>query len=101
MNPGVLVTMAEVCAAAGEIRMRTALRWVTWGLLPQPEKLSMGKHRAVTCWPKIAVAQARWVRQCFDSGMLREQVREALERGDFDRFVLGDRTRASPLEQPG
>ncbi len=93
MSDGTWTTSAEVCNAAGEIHTRTAHRWVAWGLLPQPMRVPIGRRGSVHWWPKITVAQARWVRARFDSGMLKEQVRAALERGDFERSVLGDRAR--------
>ena len=83
MSEGETVATAAVCEAAGGIHLTTAHRWAAWGLLPKPTKVFLGRRGTIAHWPKIAVAQARWVRERLDSGMPKEQVREAHERGEF------------------
>lgn len=80
---GETVTTEAVCEAAGGIHLTTAHRWATWGLLPKPTKVFLGRRGTVAQWPKAALAQAGWVRARLDGGMSKEQVREAIERGDF------------------
>lgn len=77
------VTTAAVCEAAGGIHLTTAHRWAAWGLLPKPEKAFLGRRGTVARWPKVAPEQARWVRERLDSGLTKEAVRRAIERGDF------------------
>lgn len=77
------VTTEAVCEAAGGIHLTTAHRWATWGLLPKPEKAFLGRRGTVARWPKIAIEQAKWVRERLDSGMTKDEVRQALDRGMF------------------
>ena len=76
------VTAEEVAAAAG-VSTPTVRRWARFGLLPPPTVhygLTPGRH---SFWADHAPAQAKWVAQQLGAGRTFDQVRSALEAGEF------------------
>lgn len=83
MSPAVTwATTSQVAAGAG-IHETTVGRWLKLGLLPVPEVRNMGRRGRTTRWPLVAPAQARWVKGQLDAGFSFEEIRAALERGEF------------------
>lgn len=78
-----IVTTKDVCDAAG-ITLATAHRWAREGVLPKPENTYLGRRGTVAVWPAHAARQARWVRARLDARQTFAQIREALERGEFE-----------------
>ena len=76
------VTVEEVAAAAG-VSTPTVRRWARLGLLPAPTVhygLTPGRH---SFWADHAPAQARWVAQQLAAGRSFDQVKAALDAGEF------------------
>lgn len=76
------MTTEEVATAAG-VAPATVRRWGRLGVLPPLQKISMGRRGTQTRWPLHAPEQARWVRSMLDTGHTFEEIRAALERGEF------------------
>lgn len=76
-------TTADVATAAGA-HETTVGRWVKQGLLPAPTIVNMGRRRGRSArWALHAPEQAAWIRARLDDGWTFDEVREALERGEF------------------
>ena len=78
----------QVADAAGVSRA-TVRRWANAGLLPLPKVfygVKPGKH---SFWPDHAPEQARWVAAQISSGRSFEEVKAALEAGEF-KWERGD-----------
>ncbi len=80
--PEARVTAQEVADAAG-VTPQTVRRWARAGLLPLPTVyygLKPGRH---SFWAPEAPAQAAWVAAQISQGRTFQQIKEALEAGDF------------------
>lgn len=75
-------TTAQVCEAAG-ISGPTAFRWSQKGVLPPYQKVHGGQRGLSARWPLHAPEQARWVKGLLDEGLTFDEIRDAIERGDF------------------
>lgn len=75
-------TTAEVCEASG-ISGPTAFRWAQKGVLPAPQKIHGGQRGLSSRWPLHAPAQAAWVKARLDRGFTFEEIRSALDVGEF------------------
>jgi predicted DNA-binding transcriptional regulator AlpA len=72
----------EVMAACGASKP-TVFRWARMGLLPTPEVVyARGRYAR---WQLHAPAQAKWVDGRLKAGWTTEEIRAALERGEFSR----------------
>lgn len=76
------VTTEKVAQAAG-VHPSTISRWVNLGVLPKPQVIFRGKRGKQTRWPPHAPEQAAWVKAQLDGGATFEEIRSALERGEF------------------
>jgi DNA-binding transcriptional MerR regulator len=75
-------TTSQVAESAG-IHETTVGRWLKLGLLPKPEIMNMGRRGRTMRWPRHAPAQAKWVKEQLGLGFSFDEVRGALERGEF------------------
>jgi predicted DNA-binding transcriptional regulator AlpA len=70
----------EVMAACG-VSKPTVFRWAKMGLLPTPEVVyARGRYAR---WQLHAPAQATWVDGRLKAGWTTDEIRAALERGEF------------------
>lgn len=74
------VSTEEVCATVEKTR-KTILRWARLGLLP-PFEVVYARGKSVR-WPAHAPEQARWVDSQLRAGFTFDEIKSALERGDF------------------
>lgn len=75
-------TTTEVCEAGG-ISGPTAFRWAQKRVLPAPQKVHGGQRGLSSRWPLHAPAQAAWVKAKLDRGFTFDEIRTALEAGEF------------------
>lgn len=83
MSPALTWATTEQVAAAAGVHETTVGRWLKLGLLPTPEVRNMGRRGRTTRWPLHAPEQARWVKAQLDAGFSFDEVRAALEAGEF------------------
>lgn len=76
------IRTAQVCAAAG-VTDATVMRWAKLGVMPPYERVFRGRRGSFARWPKHAEQQAVWVKAQLDAGRSFEEIRQALERGEF------------------
>lgn len=76
------VTTAQVAEAAG-VHPTTLARWSKLGLLPERVHLNLGRRGRAFRWPPHALEQAQWVKARIDDMWTMEEIRAALERGEF------------------
>ena len=72
----------EIAQAAG-VTATTIRRWAKQGLLPAGTKVHRGRRGTGLVFPDTAPAQAVWVKAQLDAGRTVEDVRLALEHGEF------------------
>lgn len=63
--------------------LRPILRWGRLGVLPPHEVHSGGRRGRVGLWPAHAIAQARWVLGKLEAHATFDEIKAALERGEF------------------
>jgi len=83
VSPALTWATTEQVAAAAGVHETTVGRWLKLGLLPTPEVRNMGRRGRTTRWPLHAPEQARWVKAQLDAGFSFDEVRVALEAGEF------------------
>ena len=83
VSPALTWATTEQVAAAASVHETTIGRWLKQGLLPAPEVRNMGRRGRTTRWPLHAPEQARWVKTQLDAGFSFDEVRAALEAGEF------------------
>jgi excisionase family DNA binding protein len=76
------LTTVEV-AEAVEVGKTTIVRWAEKGVLPKPVVIHGGRRGRVARWPLYTPAQARWVQAQLDAHRTWEEIRAALESGEF------------------
>ena len=80
------VTTDDIMAAAG-IARRTVQVWVEIGLLPPPQKVSLGMPGGVfNRFPAAVVERARFIAAKRAGGYTNEEVRAMLEKLDADEI---------------
>jgi len=57
--------------------------WVKRGVLPEPVVVNRGRQGRAARWPLHTPKQAAWVADKLEAGLTFEEIREALQRGDF------------------
>lgn len=72
----------EIAAAVG-VKPATIRRWARLGVLPPLKLVSVGRRGSQSRWPPHALEQARWVLDRLEAGLTFEEIRQALERGEF------------------
>lgn len=83
VSPALTWATTEQVAAAAGVHVTTVGRWLKLGLLPAPEIRNMGRRGRTTRWLLHAPDQARWVKAQLDAGFSFDEVRAALEAGEF------------------
>lgn len=73
----------EEVANAGGVSSSAVMKWVTKEVLPGYVVQYGGRRGRSARWPLHAPAQAAWVRERLDEGLSFEEIRDALERGEF------------------
>ncbi len=76
------VTTAEVAKAAG-VSQATIHRWGRLGVMPKYEVHHGGRRGHVAMWPAHAPQQAVWVLEQLEARRTWEDIRAALEAGEF------------------
>lgn len=76
------VTTEQVAEAVG-VSPVTIRRWGRLGVLPPGQVVFMGRRGRHARWPLHTVEQARWVDAQLAAGRTFEEIRAALERGEF------------------
>lgn len=79
---GSWVTTGAVAQAAG-VSEATIHRWGRQGVLPKHEVHSGGARGRVAMWPAHAPQQAVWVLEQLEARRTWEDIRAALEAGEF------------------
>jgi DNA-binding transcriptional MerR regulator len=76
------LTTREVAEAIG-LSEPTILRWGRLGVLPEKVVHHGGRRGRVALWPGHTIAQARWVITKLDAHASFEEIKAALEAGEF------------------
>ncbi|HEY8380192.1 MAG TPA: helix-turn-helix domain-containing protein [Nannocystis sp.] len=76
------LTTEEISAEVG-VSKATLWRWARLGVLPEPTLVHMGRRGRHARWPLHTPEQARWVLGLLERGWTFEEIRAALERGEF------------------
>lgn len=77
------LTTEQISAETG-ISAATIRRWGRLGVLPPPTVVFMGRRGRHSRWPLHTAEQARWVLALLERGWTFEEIRAALERGEFN-----------------
>lgn len=83
------LTTEQIAAETG-ISAATIRRWGRLGVLPAPTIAFMGRRGRQSRWPLHTPEQARWVLDLLDRGRTFDEIRSALERGEFRTSSLED-----------
>ncbi|WP_434424562.1 MerR family DNA-binding transcriptional regulator [Nannocystis pusilla] len=73
----------EAVAKAAGVHPSTITRWAKAGLLPAPETKREGVRGMRVRWAPQAPAQAKWVADRLGEGWSYEEIKTALEAGEF------------------
>lgn len=76
------VTTADVASAAG-VTVATIHRWAKLGVMPAYDVHHGGRRGHVAMWPAHAPRQAAWVLAQLEARRSWEDIKAALERGEF------------------
>lgn len=85
------INTAAVAKAAG-VHVSTITRWVKAGLLPAPETRREGVRGMRVRWPRHAPEQAAWVAALLADGWSYDEIRGAIDAGEFKPSSTGEDT---------